>query len=555
MSLAEEMLDKMQSGNNSASYSSVDEGHIVINETRIAVVPNKLKTIAVTGDNDIETVTFDCVRFWDGNDLSTFAIYLNYVLPDLTPGTYIPEKITTSDGDEFYHFDWEIKKDITKKSGKIAFAITAVKTKLNDEGENVVDKQWGSLPNTDCSIALGLEISNVPSEEEESGIVEQLTAILEKIQVGVEESKSIFYEKNRIIHVGDNVLGDHSLGAGWSENSGVYTHSSNNTEDLSFSTNAEVGSIYFLDFDTSYSNGEFVSVGFGGVYKTLCYNGTSKIQVPLMCLSDTVLYITPISTFSGSISNIKLRKIQEDGTEIELNNYNVLTENHKDNYGFWNVLLGQNNAEKAVGTTRTIAIGNDALRELQGGNRNIGIGTYAMSQMKGGEGNISVGADSMLAVKEADSCVSIGKNAMHSGNNLLKNIAIGTNALYGSNESATIRDIAIGETAGYKRSGGGGNIMLGFQAGYQLQNGNQNIIIGSGTTCASTGSNNTIVGTNAGFADGVESSITIGHYAKATKSRQMVLGGTGITEVVLCSNKKLIFNSDGTVTWEAITLQ
>lgn len=187
MSLAEEMLATMPLSDDSSTYSADEEPHIVINESRQAIVPNELKTIAVTGDKDIETVTFDCVRYWDGNDLSTFAIYLNYVLPDLTTGTYIPEKITTTDGDEFYHFDWQIKNNITAKSGKISFAVTAISTKPNWAGNPIVDKQWSSLPNSDCSIALGIDVSNVPSEEESSAVLAQMSAILEQIQTDFDD--------------------------------------------------------------------------------------------------------------------------------------------------------------------------------------------------------------------------------------------------------------------------------------------------------------------------------------------------------------------------------
>lgn len=187
MSLAEEMLATMSLEDDATTYLSNEdeEEHIVINESRTAIVPNSLKTIAVAGDKDIETVTFDCVRYWDGNDLSTFAIYLNYVLPDLSVGTYIPESIV-ADGDVF-HFDWKIKNNITAKNGKISFAITAIKTKQNESGETVVDKQWSSLPNSDCSIALGLGVSNVPSEEESSDVLAQMSAILEKIQEDFDE--------------------------------------------------------------------------------------------------------------------------------------------------------------------------------------------------------------------------------------------------------------------------------------------------------------------------------------------------------------------------------
>lgn len=190
MSLAEEMLATMPLSDDSSTYSADEEPHIVINESRQAIVPNELKTIAVTGDKNIETVTFDCVRYWDGNDLSTFAIYLNYVLPDLKTGTYIPEKITTTDGDKFYHFDWQIKNNITAKSGKISFAVTAISTKPNSAGIHIIDKKWSSIPNGDCSIALGLGMSNVPSEEEASGVLAQMSDILKQMQPEINAIKS-----------------------------------------------------------------------------------------------------------------------------------------------------------------------------------------------------------------------------------------------------------------------------------------------------------------------------------------------------------------------------
>lgn len=187
MSLAEQMLDTMSVSEDSESSLVDEEPHIVIDESRIAIVPAELKTIAVTGDKDIETVTFDCVRYWDGNDLSTFAIYLNYVLPDMRTGTYIPKEVVTSEGDPFYHFDWEIKDSITQKSGKISFAITAIKSRRTESGTVLLDKKWSSIPNSDCSIVLGLNISNVPSEEESEDILSQMSAILEDLQSNLTE--------------------------------------------------------------------------------------------------------------------------------------------------------------------------------------------------------------------------------------------------------------------------------------------------------------------------------------------------------------------------------
>ena len=71
---------------------------------------------------------------------------------------------------------------------------------------------------------------------------------------------------------------------------------------------------------------------------------------------------------------------------------------------------------------------------------------------------------------------------------------------------------------------------------------------------AESGSNNnTAVGHNAmSTRKQYENCIAIGKDADCTKNNQMVLGSSAITEVILMGNKKLIFNSDGTVTWEEI---
>lgn len=182
MSLATTLLKSLGENAFDESYAQKNgEPHIVINASREVIVPEELRNIAVKMDKDIETVTFDCVRYWDDNDLSTFAIYLNYVLPDGESGTYIPDEIVANEGEDVFHFDWKIKDNITRKSGKISFAITAIKTKLQD-GEYVEEKRWSSFLNNDCSIAEGLDVSSETSDEEEASLIAQISALLEKFQ-------------------------------------------------------------------------------------------------------------------------------------------------------------------------------------------------------------------------------------------------------------------------------------------------------------------------------------------------------------------------------------
>jgi hypothetical protein len=169
MSLAENLLNSLPTENISEDYSTNEEEHIVVDNTRKITVPAKLKTIAVTGDKDIETVMIDCVRYWDGHDLSEFAVYINYVLPNGETGTYVPYGVSRTD--EYFTLEWIIGSEFTKHSGTLRFLIMARKT--NAEGYLVY--QWSSLLNSDMTIQLGLEPSEMSKEEElESDVITQI---------------------------------------------------------------------------------------------------------------------------------------------------------------------------------------------------------------------------------------------------------------------------------------------------------------------------------------------------------------------------------------------
>lgn len=134
-------------------YSSAPEveKHIVIGADRFITVPNELKRIAVQFDHNVETVTFDCPRYWDDHDLSTMQIYINYVLPNKEAGSYTAENIVSEDN--VIHFDWIISNIITQLKGPIIFLVCA-KT-VDDEGNETL--HWNSELNSDMYISEGLE--------------------------------------------------------------------------------------------------------------------------------------------------------------------------------------------------------------------------------------------------------------------------------------------------------------------------------------------------------------------------------------------------------------
>ena len=78
MSTAEQLLDSMNEEQIALYYHDPEnESHIVIDTNRFITVPEELRRIAVQHDHNIETVIFDCPRYWDGHDLSKMKIYVN----------------------------------------------------------------------------------------------------------------------------------------------------------------------------------------------------------------------------------------------------------------------------------------------------------------------------------------------------------------------------------------------------------------------------------------------------------------------------------------------
>lgn len=155
MSRAEELLETLS--NDEPVLMTADpafEPHIVIDSNRRVTVPEELRRIAVQYDHNIETVTFDCPRYWDGHDMSKMTVYINYKCPDNTLGCYIADnvKVDASD-DSIMHFDWTISSNVTMADGNLMFLVCVKRT---DE-EGMETNHWNSELNSEMYISEGLE--------------------------------------------------------------------------------------------------------------------------------------------------------------------------------------------------------------------------------------------------------------------------------------------------------------------------------------------------------------------------------------------------------------
>ena len=154
MSQAETLLESL-----STSNSGDLEPHIIIDKKRKVSVPDELKRIAVQHDHNIETVTFDCPRYWDGNDMSQSRICINYKRPDGILGSYVASNVIVDETDDTtIHFDWTISQDVTVKDGNLMFLV-CIKKFDTDTGEEI--NNWHSELNTEMCISKGLECDEI----------------------------------------------------------------------------------------------------------------------------------------------------------------------------------------------------------------------------------------------------------------------------------------------------------------------------------------------------------------------------------------------------------
>lgn len=172
MSQAEELLNDLT--NNIGTNIISDEPHIVINPDRTITVPDELKHIAVQFDHNIETVTFDCPRYWDGHDFNEMNVYINYRRPDGYMDQYPTENLRVNDSDSsMIHFEWTISKNVTLVKGNISFLI-CIKTSEDEP-------HWNSRLNQDLVIDEGMECSE-QIVESNPDVIEAILSRMEALE-------------------------------------------------------------------------------------------------------------------------------------------------------------------------------------------------------------------------------------------------------------------------------------------------------------------------------------------------------------------------------------
>ena len=171
MSKAEELLNTLAiTETTNARLSTIDEPHLVIGPDRVITVPTELKRLAVQFDHDVETVTFDCPRYWDEHDMSQMHIYINYLRPDKETGIFKAQNIVVDETDSnIMHFDWTISRNASEVPGQLVFLVCI--KKADEEGNEKT--HWNSELCKTCYVSEGLEIDGEELKTLYPDIIEQ----------------------------------------------------------------------------------------------------------------------------------------------------------------------------------------------------------------------------------------------------------------------------------------------------------------------------------------------------------------------------------------------
>jgi len=252
-----------------------------------------------------------------------------------------------------------------------------------------------------------------------------------------------------------------------------------------------------------------------------------------------------------STVKVSLHDVVDEGSAVSsivFNGGNAFMDSKmNDMTSYWNIGIGDvETFASSENSTRNIGIGKSALNKLKTGTRNVGIGTYALSRLVSGDRNVGIGSDAFWFVERGEENVAVGYNALGPMNLSLeanRNVAIGSKAGSGMTVKAEDNIFIGNECAPGSPSECVKNVSVGAESGSGGQN------------CVS-------VGYYAGRGNFLINVICIGSNSKAEKNNQTVIGNNQTVETKVYGDliiqatdgtkRKVVFNSDGSCSWECV---
>ena len=170
------------------------------------------------------------------------------------------------------------------------------------------------------------------------------------------------------------------------------------------------------------------------------------------------------------------------------------------------------------------------------GKYNTAVGFRCMQDNVSGDHNSAFGFQTMQKNTTGNGNSAFGEDALYENTTGTGNSACGTHAL--QNNTSGSGNTAVGNSAAIYNTSGFYNVYIGGQVAQK----------------ATTEARNVVIGHSADITEGNEMVVVIGKNAKSSVSREIVIGSkeNNTLDYVIIGNKKIIFNADGTCSWQPL---
>ena len=263
--------------------------------------------------------------------------------------------------------------------------------------------------------------------------------------------------------------------------------------------------------------------------------GFAAMENATVCYSNTALGATALRVTTGP-----------DNTAV---GYSSLSLNTSGNN---NTAVGYDSACNNLSGVHNTILGSNAFRASQTGNNNISIGYGSLLSSNGSSNNTAVGNSTLSAI--VSSCNYNTAIGLHSGNSLTsgsENTFVGSGSAGGfaGSNSTQNRNVSIGYEAGQQTTNSIGNTFVGAFAGKRVTTGSYNIAIGSEALSSGiiTGNHNVAIGPVAGYSttSTANSNCYLGYaagYKVTTGTQNTIIGNeAGMGDVITST----VFNTTG----------
>lgn len=141
-------------------------------ETRLITIPKIITNLGVESDDDVNKIYFRVPQYYDGTDLSTFRVRINYLNANKEGDVYTPDDVSVTD--EGIEFTWIVGRHATMYKGDVIFNVCMVM--VDDEG--VIVQEVNTTPAT-LPVLEGLETTQAVVDENRDAMTAVVIEALE----------------------------------------------------------------------------------------------------------------------------------------------------------------------------------------------------------------------------------------------------------------------------------------------------------------------------------------------------------------------------------------